>query len=64
VKTAFTMRERGLARLVHGKCKAVGGWQNMRNESVRLKCANASFRRCDGRLKNATDDGFWQLWWT
>lgn len=58
------MRECDLGRPIHGKCKAVGGWQNMRDESGRLKCADASFRRCYGRLKNATDDNFCQLWWT
>jgi len=58
------MRECDLGRPIHGKCKAVGGWQNMGDESGRLKCADASFRRCYGRLKNATDDNFCQLWWT
>jgi hypothetical protein len=36
----------------------------MPNVSGRMKPVDASFRRCCGRLKNATDAGFCQLWWT
>jgi hypothetical protein len=64
VKMACAMRERDFSRPVHGKCKAVGERQKWRSKSIRVKCPDASFRRCCGRLKNATDDDFCELWWT